>query len=84
VIVKLGKLNVGPDHLSRINNGDEPMNLEDKFPDAQLFPVQVADEYFADIIQYLSTRIAPKEFNIAQMKNLVVRATNYQLIAGYL
>jgi hypothetical protein len=34
VIVKPGKLNVGPDHLSRITNGEEPMNLEDKFPDA--------------------------------------------------
>jgi hypothetical protein len=34
VIVKLGKLNVGPDHLSRVTNGEEPMNLEDKFLDA--------------------------------------------------
>jgi hypothetical protein len=37
VIVKLGKLNVGPDHLSRITNGEEPTNLEEKFPDAHLF-----------------------------------------------
>jgi hypothetical protein len=65
VIVKPGKLNVGPDHLSRITNGEEPMNLEGKFPDAQLFLVQVADEYFRDIIQYLSTGIAPQEFNTA-------------------
>jgi hypothetical protein len=28
VIVKPGKLNVGPDHLSRITNGEEPRNLE--------------------------------------------------------
>jgi hypothetical protein len=47
VIVKPGKLNAGPDHLSRITNGEEPMNLEEKFPNAQLFSVQVADEYFA-------------------------------------
>jgi hypothetical protein len=84
VIVKPGKLNAGPDHLSRITNGEEPTNLEDKFPDAQLFSVQVADEYFADIIQYLSTGTAPQEFNTAQKKNLVVRAADYQLIAGHL
>jgi hypothetical protein len=72
VIVKPGKLNAGPDHLSRITNGEEPTNLEDNFPDAQLFSVQVADEYFADIIQYLSTGTAPQEFNTAQKKNLVV------------
>jgi hypothetical protein len=65
VIVKPHKLNARPDHLSRITNGEEPTNLEDNFPDAQLFLVQVADEYFVDIIQYLSTETVPQEFNIA-------------------
>jgi hypothetical protein len=32
VIVKTGKLNARPDHLSRVTNGEEPTNLEDKFP----------------------------------------------------
>jgi hypothetical protein len=63
VIVKLEKLNVGPDNLSRITNGEEPTNLDYNFPDAQLFSVQVANEYFADIIQNLSTKTAPQEFN---------------------
>jgi hypothetical protein len=84
VIVKPRKLNAGPDHLSRITNGEEPTNLEDKFTDAQLFLVQVVDEYFADIIQYLSTGTMPQEFNTAQKKNLVVRVADYQLIAGHL
>jgi hypothetical protein len=84
VIVKPGKLNAGPDHLSRITNGEEPRNLGDNFPDAQLFSVQVVDEYFDDIIQYLSTGTAPQEFNTEQNKNLVVRAAYYQLIASHL
>jgi len=50
VIVKPGKLNAGPDHLSRITNGEEPMSLEDNFPDTQLFSVQIVNEYFTDII----------------------------------
>jgi hypothetical protein len=62
VIVKLGKLNVGPDHLSRVTNGEEPTNLEDNFSDAQLFLVQVADEYFTNIIEYLSTWVSPQYF----------------------
>jgi hypothetical protein len=37
VVVKPGRLNAGPDHLSRITNGEEPNNLEDKFLDAYLF-----------------------------------------------
>ena len=29
IIVKLGHLNAGPDHLSRIEIGEEPTNIED-------------------------------------------------------
>jgi hypothetical protein len=39
VIVKSGKLNAGPNHLSRVTNGEEPTNLEVNFLDAQLFSV---------------------------------------------
>jgi hypothetical protein len=59
VIVKPGKLNARPYHLSRVTNGEEPTNLEDTFHDVQLFSVQIADDYFADIIEYLSTGTAP-------------------------
>jgi hypothetical protein len=44
VIVKPGKLHAGPDHLSRVTNGEEPTKLEYNFPDAHFFLVQVADE----------------------------------------
>jgi hypothetical protein len=67
-----------------ITNGEEPSNLEDNFPDAQLFSIQIVDEYFDDIIEFLSTGFAPREFTTAQKKNLVVRAADYQLIAGHL
>jgi hypothetical protein len=49
--------------MSKITNGEEPNNLEDNFFDAQLFLVQIVDEYFYDIIEFLSTRFAPKEYN---------------------
>jgi hypothetical protein len=65
VIVKPKKLNAGPDHLSRVTNGEEPTNLEDKLPNAQLFSVQVVDEYFVDVIEFLSTGVAAQEFSIA-------------------
>ena len=34
VIVKLGRLNAGPDHLSRLESGEEPMSLEECLPNA--------------------------------------------------
>ena len=68
IIVKLGRLNVGPDHLSWIDSGEEPINLEDNFPDAQLFSIQIADEYYADIIHFLTTGRVPEEFTKHQKK----------------
>jgi len=55
IIVKPGKLNGGRDHLSRITDGKEPRNLEENFPDANLFCVQIADDYFVDIVGFFST-----------------------------
>jgi hypothetical protein len=75
---------VGLDHLSGITNGEEPSNSEDKFPYEQLFSLQIADEYFADIIEFLSRGFAPREFTTTQKKILVVRAADYQLIVGHL
>jgi hypothetical protein len=81
VIVKPGKFNSRPNQLLRITNGEETTNINDKFLDAQLFSVQIVDEYFTDTIQHLSIGIAPQEFNTAQKKNMVVRDADYKLIA---
>jgi hypothetical protein len=48
--------------MSRVTNGEVPTNLKDNFLDAQLFSVQVVDEYFVDNIEYLSTGFAPQDF----------------------
>ena len=37
IIVKLGHLNADLDHLSRIEIGEEPTNIEDGLPNAKLF-----------------------------------------------
>jgi hypothetical protein len=84
VVVKPGKLNAGPDHLSRILSGEDAGNLDDNLPDAHLFTVNMVDDYFSDIVQFLSTGMAPSEMTVAQKKQLVVKETNYQLIAGNL
>jgi hypothetical protein len=32
IVVKLGRMNKGPDHLSRLEHGEEPTSLEDTLP----------------------------------------------------
>ena len=39
VVVKPGRLNVGPDPLSRIETGEDPTELKKGLPNAQLFAV---------------------------------------------
>jgi hypothetical protein len=73
VIVKLGNLKSGPDHLSRILLGEDARNLDDSLPDEHLFTVHMVDDYFADIVQFLSTRVAPPDFTVVQKKQLVVK-----------
>jgi hypothetical protein len=73
VVVKLGKLNVGPYHLSHILSGEDACNLDDNFLDAQLFVVNMVDDYFSDIVQFLSTCMAPLDMTVSQKKQLVVK-----------
>jgi hypothetical protein len=44
----------------------------------------MVDDYFTDIVDFLHTGLAPSDIRMAQKKKLVVKATNYQLIAGNL
>ena len=57
-----------PDHLSRIESGDEPTSMEDNILDAQLFVINAFDDQYEDIIKFLTTSFASTEFTIAQNK----------------
>jgi len=58
--------------------------LEEGLPDAQIFMVHIVNRCFKDIIHFFTTGIAPKEYSIQQNKELVVRAVDFSVIAGYL
>ena len=83
IIVKPGKLNLGPNHLSRIESGEEPTSLEDNLPDAQLFAITMFDDQYKDIIQFMSTGYAPTEFTMMIKKQsirLLDVCTNWALM----
>ena len=64
IIVKPGRLSARPDHLSRLESGEEPTSFEDSLPDAQLFSVQIVDDYFKDIIIFLTTGTVSTEYSV--------------------
>jgi hypothetical protein len=41
----------------------------------------MVDDYLSDIVQFLSVGMAPSDMTVAQKKQLVVKATNYQFNA---
>jgi hypothetical protein len=84
IVVKLGRMNKGPDHLSRLEHGEEPTSLEDTLPDAQLLAIRKVDDHFTEIVQFLSTGMTPHKYTIIQKKQLVVRIADFSLIAGQL
>ena len=67
--------------MSRIESGEEPHIIEDNFPDAQLF---VVDKEFDAIIHLLNIGYASEDYTTWKKKQLVVKASNYMLIAGQL
>jgi hypothetical protein len=77
-------MNKGPDHLSRLEHGEEPTSLEDTLLDAQFLTIRKSDDHFVYIVQFLSIGMALGEYTIPQKKHLVVNAIDYSLIAGQL
>ena len=77
IIVKPDRLNLGPDHLSRIESGEEPTSVEDNLLDAQLFAITMFDDQYKDTIHFLSMGYAPTKFTTTQKKQLVVRAADF-------
>lgn len=55
VIVKLGKLNVGPDQLSQLESGETRGSVVDKLLDVDMFWVEAIPNYFEDIVVFLAT-----------------------------
>jgi hypothetical protein len=80
IIVKPGRMNKGPNHLSRMEHGEESTSLEDPLSDAQLMAIRKIDDHFTKIVQFLSIGMAHSEYTIPQKKHLVVHAIDFSLI----
>lgn len=52
LVVKPGKHNVGPD---RVESGENGGSLNEEFPDAYLFRVEVVPDHFIDIAEFLAS-----------------------------
>jgi hypothetical protein len=83
-MVKRGRMNKGPDNLSRLEHGEEPTSLEDTLPNGKLLAIRKIYDHFTEIVQFLSIGMAPSDYTIFHKKQLVVRTADFSLIAGQL
>ena len=60
-----------------IETREEPTNIDDGFPDAQMFQVEIVEDHYALIIQFLETGVSPEDLSTSQKKQLVVKALDF-------
>jgi hypothetical protein len=82
VVVKPRKMNIGPDHLSLLESGENGGAIDDHLPDADLFKIEVVPDYLSHISLFFSNGVFPDGYSATKKRHLVVHATNYQFIAG--
>jgi len=82
--VRLGKSHVNANHLSRLNEQVGTKPVDDNYPDAQLFQVDVIPLEYAEIMNYLSTKNFPSDFTDKQKARLIQRSRPYTLLDGIL
>ncbi|KAH9296925.1 hypothetical protein KI387_028607, partial [Taxus chinensis] len=80
--VKMGKSNLGPDNLSRIDSRVDGQRFEDIMPDAQLFRLQCAPFDLQDIVVFLKMGMALEGMKTLERKKLAIHVTPYMLISG--
>ncbi|CAN6554942.1 unnamed protein product [Malus baccata var. baccata] len=74
---KKGSENVVADHLSRLVHQEDVVPIPETFPDEQLMSIEVSMPWYADLVNYLASKVIPSEFNKNQCDKLKHDARNY-------
>ncbi|CAN6685848.1 unnamed protein product [Malus baccata var. baccata] len=74
---KKGSENVVVDHLSRLVHEEDVVPIPETFPDEQLMSIEVSMPWYADLVNYLASKVIPSEFNKNQRDKLKHDARNY-------
>ena len=78
---KKGTENVVVDHLSRLeaNKGiEDPVEIEESFPDEQLFVMEAYLPWYVDFVNYLACNVLHPELSYQWKKNFLHDVKFYQ------
>jgi len=79
-----GMDNVVADFLSILENNTEGTPIEYRFPDEYLFSIFTNTQWYADIVNYLTTRKVPRHFSYKDQWKIIHHSTRYSWMVGYL
>eukprot|EP00253_Pinus_taeda_P030970 PITA_30970 len=71
LVIKMGRLNVGPEHLSRLESGENEGPLDDQLPDADLFQIEAIPNYLEEIVVLLTTGYCWEGYTSTQKRHLI-------------
>ena len=74
---KKGSENVVADHLSHLIQEEELLPLKEDFPDEQLLATTSSTPWYADIVNFLTSRLIPKDLSRARKGKLKRIAQQY-------
>ena len=79
---KPGRMNLQANHLSRLSKmmGENP--IDDRLVDDNLFMITAKPEWYADIVEFLSTEKLPEDWTKEERKNVRVNS-RYFAVVGY-
>jgi len=77
-------MNVGLDHLSQLELGESGGSRDNQLPNTDMFRIKGVPDYLENIATFLATGNCLEEYTTTKRGHMVVRATDYQLIAGQL
>lgn len=85
VQVRPGKSHSNADFFSRIEGRPDPHEINDQFPDEEIFHVATdKPTKYADIISYLLTAKVPRDLTTQQIAVFLQKAAPYLLVKGVL
>jgi hypothetical protein len=80
VLDRPGKDNVVADFISRLNNEDDDILVDDSFPDEHIFSLSVNTPWFADMENYLATRRLLSHLSPHEKRKIITYNANYSWV----
>ncbi|CAN6718945.1 unnamed protein product [Malus baccata var. baccata] len=80
---KKGSENVVADHLSRLVHEEDVVPIPETFPDEQLMSIEVSMPWYADLVNYLASKVIPIDYVSKWVEARATRNNDFKVVADF-